>query len=300
MTFRPMTACEAKELTFPLYASPKIDGIRAFVRDGILFARSMKPIPNRYVQEYLGRPELEGLDGELTVGPAFDHNVMQATMSGVMSHDGEPDFTFHVFDIWNGPPHYCDRYKALISTFDSRYFEGLGLSRVNLLTQWTMQDQGELDTYEAHCLQLGYEGVMVRKPSGLYKHGRSTAKEGHLLKVKRFVDAEAVVIGFKERMHNVNEAKTNALGYTERSSHKAGKVPMGTLGALMVRNAEGEEFDVGTGFSDAQRAYYWAAQSLYLGKTLTYKSFKAAGVKDAPRFPVFKSWRDPIDIGDAK
>lgn len=301
MTFRPMLASEApKNLSFPLYASPKIDGVRAVVKDSLLLSRSLKPIPNGYVQDTLGIPELEGLDGELTVGPPHAKNVMQATTSGIMSRDGRPDFTFWVFDFWNGKPDqiFSNREALLHSYFKDGYF--LKHTRVSYLTQRIIHDPQELAQYEAHCLELGYEGVMLRKPEGLYKFGRSTAREGHLLKLKRFVDAEAVVIGFEERMHNANEATTNALGYTERSSHKANKIPMGTLGALVVRNVAGVEFSIGTGFSDAQRMYYWAARDLYLGKTVTYKSFEAVGVKDAPRFPVFKGWRDPIDMGEPK
>ena len=47
-------------------------------------------------------------------------------------------------------------------------------------------------------------------------------REGYLLKVKRFVDGEALVIGVTEPMHNANEAKTNELGRTARSHKKAG------------------------------------------------------------------------------
>jgi hypothetical protein len=73
---------------------------------------------------------------------------------------------------------------------------------------------------------------MLRDPNGPYKFGRSTRKEGYLLKLKRFCDSEAEVIGVVELMHNGNEAKTNALGRTERSTRKAGKTGMGVLGAL--------------------------------------------------------------------
>jgi len=62
----------------------------------------------------------------------------------------------------------------------------------------------ELDAFEAACLRDGFEGVMLRSPSGRYKFGRSTLKENLLLKLKRFEDAEAQIIGFEELSHNAN------------------------------------------------------------------------------------------------
>jgi DNA ligase 1 len=58
-----------KELIqFPYLVSPKIDGLRALVKDGVVYSKTMKPIPTRRVQELFGH--LHGADAELTVGPA--------------------------------------------------------------------------------------------------------------------------------------------------------------------------------------------------------------------------------------
>lgn len=38
------------------------------------------------------------------------------------------------------------------------------------------------------CLSIRYEGVILRDPNTMYKHGRSTAKEGGLIKEKRLND----------------------------------------------------------------------------------------------------------------
>jgi len=81
--------------------SPKIDGIRALVVNGQLVSRTLKPIRNAHTQALFGRPELEGLDGELVVGNPWDKNLMQQTSSGLMSISGQPNVTFHVFDKWN-------------------------------------------------------------------------------------------------------------------------------------------------------------------------------------------------------
>jgi DNA ligase-1 len=113
-------------------------------------------------------------------------------------------------------------------------------------------------------------------------------------KLKRFTDAEYEVVGFEERMHNGNEATVNALGHTERSSHKSGKVGRGDLGALVLRTPAGLEFNCGSGFNDEQRHEIWNNQGAYLGKLAKVKSF-LVGVKDLPRFPTFLGFRDEID-----
>lgn len=286
-SYRPLlaSAADLDKLPFPRLASPKLDGIRCIVIDGVALSRSLKPIPNAHIQACIGRPEYNGLDGELIVGDPTSPTCYRDSNSGVMSHDGEPDFTFHVFDRINSDDPFEVRLMSLFS---------LDLPYVSVVPHFVVSSMEELDEREAQWLELGYEGVMLRDPGGRYKHGRSTAKEGILLKVKRFTDAEYEVVGFEERMHNANEAKRNALGHIERSSHKENKVGRGDLGALVLKHPNGT-FTCGTGFTDADRAEIWANQGQYLGRLAKVKSFEI-GVKDLPRFPVWLGWRGEEDL----
>lgn len=297
---KPMLAVEPKKpLKFPLYASPKLDGVRALMREGVVLSRTLKPIPNRFVQGILGPMSLHGFDGELIVGSAVKPNCMQTTMSGVMSRDGSPDFTYYVFDRWDRVGKndtFRSRLDELLHTFEHDLLTSKH-NRVHLLTQYLVETEEDLHRYEQRVLDMGYEGVILRNPNGLYKYGRSTEREAYLLKLKRFVDSEAEVLDFEELLHNGNQATIDECGYTQRSSHKDGKVPMNTLGALVVRDVKtGIRFNIGTGYTAAQRKSIWQARETLRGKLVTYKHFEV-GVKEAPRFPVFKSFRDEIDIG---
>jgi len=287
-TFKPLLAYtieDTAKLNYPVLASVKLDGIRCVVIDGVAMSRNLKPIKNRYVQQCIGRPEYNGLDGELIVGDIFAKDCYRQTSSGVMAADGEPDFKFHVFDRFDMPG----------STFDSRYAEIPFLPFVELVAQFMMCSEKYLLDYETDVLNAGGEGVMVRTIDGAYKQGRSTARDGILGKLKRFADAEYKVVGYTERMHNGNVATKDALGRTERSTHQENLVGRGDLGALVCEMADGQQFNCGTGFDDATRAEIWAKRDSYLGKFAKIKSF-LIGVKDLPRFPVFISFRDEIDL----
>ena len=298
-TFKPMLAAscdDLRALRYPLLATPKIDGIRCLVINGVAMSRSLKPIPNRYIQSVIGKPEFNGLDGELLVGDSFQ----QAT-SGIMSEDGQPDFRYYVFDRWDLASGYRDRVRAMLVRAANLMATHFGESQfLTFLTPVELKNRAELDAYASQCLAEGHEGIMVRSPVGPYKYGRATFKEGYLTKIKPFEDAEATVIGWEERMHNANEATTNALGRTERSSHKENLVPMGTLGALVCSNNTlwpGQTFNIGTGFTDSQRDELWgqAQRGQLAGRIVKFK-YQAIGTADKPRIPVFLGFRDARDL----
>jgi DNA ligase-1 len=284
------TLTKPELIKYPVYCSPKIDGIRCVVFDGVAYSRSLKPIPNEFVQAWAKENAfcLHLLDGELVVGSPTDPNCMQNSTSGVMRIKGEPDFSFHVFDYVDQGPTYERRLADLLD-----HIPEIPGGRVRLVNQHMAHGLPDLDR-ESDFLEQGYEGMMIRDPRGTYKFGRSTEREGGLVKVKRFTDAEAVVVGYVEEMHNGNEAKRDALGNTERSTEKAGLVGKGTLGALVVRDAQGRVFNIGTGFTAVQRADLWLRQPDYLGSLVTFKYFDH-GIKESPRHPVFKSFRAKED-----
>jgi len=274
-----------------LQASPKLDGIRCMVQNGVALSRSLKPIRNKHVQSLLGRKEFTGLDGELIVGAPTDGDVYRNTCSKVMSEDKEFNFTFWVFDTFLYPDMpYADRMDIVHQLCPQQ------TGFTNILSYEIVTNMGQLQDYETDCLSIGYEGVILRDPSALYKHGRSTAKEGSLIKVKRFSDSEARILDMEEQMKNNNEKKVNELGRGQRSSHKANKSPKGTLGALVVKDVySGVQFNIGTGFSDSVRDQLWKYRDGLIGQTVKYKYFDI-GVKDAPRHPVYLGIRIPEDM----
>jgi DNA ligase-1 len=296
--FKPMLAGKAEldKLQFPVLASAKLDGVRAIVIDGKVYSRSLKLIPSAWVQRTFGVLP-DGTDGELIAGEPTDKAVYRKTTSEVMSEDGGP-VSFYAFDNYKFPGGFMERYKALAAKLAR-----VG-SDVVVVAQYTVNNLQELLTAEEKALEAGYEGLIVRSLTGKYKFGRSSTKEGIMLKVKRYVDAEAKVIGVVAWQHNANEATTNALGRTERSSHKANMIDKPILGKLVVVGLTGDfarvEFEIGTGFDGAddpegERGLLWKQRDSLIGKIVKYKYFPV-GTKDKPRHPVFLGFRSPLDM----
>jgi len=292
MIKKPMLAATIDDITnlrYPVYVSPKLDGIRAIIQNGVVLSRSLKPIPNQWVQKLFGRDHLNGLDGELILGDPCSPTCFRDTTSFVMSADKVADeIYFHVFDCY-GP-------DAFNTRLDLRNFKVGSHPSIIKVPHAHVGTSQLLTHYEEQYLEQGFEGLMVRDPHGLYKFGRSTLKEGGLLKLKRFCDGEAVITGLIEQMHNANEAKVNALGHTERSSHKENMIGKNTLGALSVRDIiTGVEFEIGSGFDDALRRKLWIEGDSPVGRIVKYR-YSPTGSKDKPRFPTFLGFRNPMDM----
>ena len=290
---KPLLSCEVPldKIRLPVFIGTKVDGVRAVVIDSVVYSRSLKPIRNKYVQELFGKPEYSGFDGELVVGDIYAKDVFQKTTSGVMSAEGNPDVKFYVFDICTTPE----------ETFTARQFilyhklKNLPSdSNVIMLQQHYVETLYDLQQYLEDERIKGGEGLICRNPDGKYKYGRSTPKEQLSVKLKFFENDEFEVIGFEELMHNENEATTNELGYTERSSCKENLVPMNTLGSLVLKYGD-TEFRCGTGFNDTQRKEIWENKESYLGKLASIR-YMSVGQAVLPRVPSFQGFRDEDDL----
>ena len=301
------------KLRYPVMVSPKIDGIRCLLIDGKPLSRTLKPIPNLHVQKTLascvagaGFGNLN-LDGELiVVDPETGKDAdFSAISSAIMSKEGRPHFVYRVFDLLSMGQNlpFAARYNKIAQLWD-------GTNSVEIVTHVGIGDDYEFGYYADWFVEQGYEGMMIRDPHGLYKHGRSTLNEQILLKYKLFDDAEFEIVGMVELKRNENEAYTNEVGATKRSTAAAGRVAAGTMGALVLRGTQGRpDFEVGTGFTTQQRDEMWAlyredlhnpaivpvlSPGKILGKYAKIK-YQGYGSQNRPRFPSFQGLRHEDD-----
>lgn len=294
---------DESKLRFPLFAQPKIDGVRGWNPDGNMVGRSLKSFKNKHATQFFSRSEFAGLDGELAAADERDPMLCTKTSSALTTIEGTPFLLWHCFDYVTehtiAMP-YSERYKRLQDVVNNlgghlRYVPSRYCYNLEELLMWD-------DTF----LYDGYEGTIIRDPNGMHKQGRSTVREGGLLRIKRFTEEEATVVGITEGNRNDNVALINELGKTYRTSHQENKVPNGQVGNLqctILKDSDlfkaGDLITVSPGnMTEAECKYYFENPRAIIGQVIKFKHF-AKGVKDKPRFPTFQCIRAAEDIGSS-
>ena len=285
----PLEEMDESVIPFPVYGTPKFDGIRCCIQNGKALTYNLKPIPNRHVRGLIENYCTNGLDGELIVTHTVQ-DYFNNTQSGIMSRDGKPDFKFCVFDYM--PQKKKEEAYSYLTRTCHMYMKYADF--IEYVEPVKINNMRELVLFEQDCLRKRYEGVILRTGDSPYKYGRSTLKQFWMVKYKRFQDGEARVVGFTQLLSNKNEKITDQhTGLSKRSSKKAGKVPMNMLGSLVVKDVKtGIQFEV-SGFTLKQRRQIWRqrnSEKTLLDAIITYR-YQAHGVKEKPRFPVYKGRR---------
>jgi DNA ligase-1 len=313
---KPMLASDAdlKKISFPCLVQPKIDGVRALYLNDQLTGRSLKPHKNKHLAKTFNHIQFKGFDGEMTAMSDPAHpDLCRTTSSALGTYEGEPYLKWWLFDYINSHTKilpYKVRLELLREQLDE-YFEIWPDLRnfIQIVDTFYCATMDDLLSFEEDFLDLGYEGLIIRDPEGRYKEGRSTIREGGLLRLKRFIDAEAVVEELTEGETNLNEKQTNELGKSFRTSHQSNKVTNGMIGNLLCRVHKdifdiqgnllfkaGYKIVVSPGSMDHQkRTNYWENQNLIIGKVIKFKFFPK-GIKDQPRFPTYLSIREDSDL----
>lgn len=234
--------------------SEKYDGTRASWDGRELRFRSGLPV--HAPAWFTARLPAQPLDGELWLGRGrFE------ALSGVVRKanpvDAEwRDVRYMVFDLPGAGGPFTERAARIVSLAAALRWPALVA-----VEQTQLPDRSTLARRLSEVVQGGGEGLVLHRAAAPWRPGRSD----DLLKLKPLSDAEAVVLG-----------------------HEPGRGRLeGRMGALRVRNEEGLEFLIGTGFSDALREHPPNAGSVI---TYTYRGRTAQGV---PRFASYLRLREP-------
>lgn len=288
--FRPMKPPQGTlnidDVRYPCWASIKYDGFRTAIKDGKTVLNSLRELDNLYTRHMLTScPELEGHDGELVILPLNDNKCFNRCQSAFRARDGQPDFRFVVFD------------RVVPENFELRWVTW----RRPTYPDWVIVDnptlianRDELDAFVEQVLADGHEGVILRAYGSGYKFGRSTFKDQWLLRIKPMETAEGVIVDFECEYANLNEATTNALGRSKRSSAKAGLVAKDTLGKLLVRTKRWGDVWI-SGFSDDFADEVWRNKEKYRGELATF-AYQEIGSLEQPRLAKFKGLRSRSDM----
>lgn len=242
------------------YMYEKIDGIRAYIKDGKLTSRygNVFSAPDEfYTQISSVFPDINGLDGELVSKQGFQHttSVVRDKTSKV-SMDYWKDICFVVFDYMSCPKTTFQKRIDILDRLKNRQNDNCRLlKKIGIV----YTEDCVLDTTKK-LVEAGKEGLILRNPEGLYIPGRSW----DLLKVKLFDDTEAEIIDY----------------YPGEGKYS------GMVGGLVCKLSDGTEFECGSGLKDSERE-----DPPEIGKKITVKYM---GLTDAgkPRHPIFISVRD--------
>ena len=174
---------------------------------------------------------------------------------------------YHIYD-------YCEfdskeddfntRYEKLHKIFGSAIYNHLSFvnaSPVNSMPELLLYDQENVDK--------GYEGSILRKPSGKYQFNQ---RSNDLLKVKRFVDSEYKVVGY---------------------THGKGKNLNSVI--WVCDNGAGKTFSVEMNDNYVVREEYLKNAESYIGKMLTVKYFELSDDR-VPIFPKGLQFRLEEDL----
>lgn len=311
---KPLLAKDVQEdkLKFPLIISPKIDGSFGFIQSDHLMARSLKPHENIFSTYKWSCPQFEGLRGELTLGgnPTAE-NLCRDTSSALRTIYGEPEIHLWCFDYITHETKNLP-YSARLAVLEAKINElnTHGYEHIHLIPTYVIDNLQEYREYRDRFLQKGYEGCIVRDPKATHKEGRSSSVRADLWRWKPWSSAEIRVTHLVDEMKNNNEAKVNALGHTERSTHKENLTSKGMLGAIVGKLVTplldcygkmiaeiGTDVTIATGsLKEKECKFYWDNPSELMDKVVEFEYF-SYGLKEKPRFAQFKRIRSEVDMG---
>lgn len=232
------------------WISEKYDGVRA-IWDG----RELRFRSGRHVAApawFLAGLPKDALDGELWLGRGRFDELSAIVRKKLPVDDEWRAVRYMAFELPGASGPFTDRSEKLKSIV-----EGSGMPWLQAVAQYRVADRRELMARLDEVVNGGGEGLVLHRAAAPYAAGRT----GDLLKLKRWLDAEATVVG-----------------YAPGRGRAAGMA-----GALRLRTPEGREFRVGSGLDDALRRNPPA-----IGAVVAYR-YQELTKDGLPRFPRF--WR---------
>jgi DNA ligase-1 len=268
-TYDPVTNAGKKAgIKFPCYVQPKLDGLRCIMycdKGGRVSVQSRTGgqfTTLDHIVSELG-PYLAANPGLVLDGELYTDEIPFETLVGhIKRKKVDPamlpeirKIRYHVYDI-------IDDNKK---TFVERLAVLASVPLVQQVDTVLVQTPEEVKTKFAEYVAAGYEGIMLRNTTGMYKqNGRST----DLQKYKEFQEAEYTITGF-----------------TQGEGRDAGAV-------IWTCSTDGnKQFSVRPRGTIEDRRALFIDGAQHIGKQLTVV-FQELSEQNVPRFPVGKGIRD--------
>jgi len=229
--------------------SEKLDGIRGYWDGKTLRSKHNNLIhaPKWFTKNF---PPF-ALDGELWTKRGDFENIQSIVLDQIPS-DKWQYITYNVFEVPNAKGDFLTRLSKVDAYHDNH---------LKVIKQISCKDKEHLMRYLKEIEAKGGEGIIIKNPRLDYFIGRSS----EILKVKSFRDMEGTVIDIK-----LGKGK-----YHDK------------MGSLKIKLDNGIVFNLGGGFSDAQRK-----SPPLIGDIVTFKYYGFTKNKK-PKFASFMRVRKP-------
>jgi len=306
--FKPMLACNINiaDVKLPMMGSLKMEGVRAeFTPDG-LYTRPLKRFNNSWVEIHFApiaeycRANSVYMEGEIYI-----HGKDFSTISSICRRSAHPDtgsLQVHIFDMYT--PHlpfepFSERFNKLV-----KIVEEIDDNSIFFAPQFDMQSHEHIAESYQSALDDGFEGFVLKSPTGRYKKGRGTKNEQIFARLKPEETFDGIVVDIIERKENLCESEINELGRLSKRQDKSKKASTGLAAVAVVQSNEFSKpvrVSLTRGIKDysetsasASRAEIWQNKDDYIGKNIRFVGFRIAGM-ELPRSPRFDAWRTDLD-----
>lgn len=228
--------------------SEKLDGVRGYWNGTQLLSKTGNIIhaPSWFTQDF---PNVV-LEGELWITRSKFDLVSGIVRTKIPADEQWQSVKFMIFDAPQSKLIFSERItylQTLLAEYDIPW--------LRLIEHQSFSKFTQLKIYYEDVINNKGEGLMLNKADSYYHNGRTNS----IIKLKPYLDAEAIVI-----------------------KHLAGKGKYkSVMGSLLVKDKQGREFKIGTGFSDRERQHPPKIGSII---TYSYIGFTKTGL---PRFPSF-------------
>lgn len=266
---------------YPLYASAKFDGFRALCRPNGIVSRNHNIFSgaiHRHLLKLYNYCNYERvvIDGELYApGVPFDKlaKCLKSKSGPIV-----PGLKLFVFDLltvdeWNNEtePKFEHRY--------ARYWnrlKRLQFPNVVAVPQFLCNSDTDVKECFNHSINNGFEGLMLRNPVSLYKHGRATMRQNIIYKLKQWVNVDSKIVGF-------NQMKQKG-------------VLINKVGSFVLSSSDGIEYNAKAA-ANVAIPNSWDSRKQLLGAWVECR-FMKHGVKNKPRFAHITRLRPDLSDSD--
>lgn len=253
-----------KDISFPCYVQPKLDGVRAIFNNGKFQSRTGKFFPNLdHIKNELNNSDLNLiLDGELYSNTLGFQDIVGIVKKEKINENDRIKLNQIIFIVYDAilDIDYSQRLSKLKIFFKNKNFKYNYLHNTEICN--TIE---ELSQFHDKYVEKGYEGLILRNFTGKYEIKN---RSKNLQKYKKFQDDEFEIINF-----------TDGTGIEKN------------LVIWICQTKEGKQFNIRPQGTHEDRKKLFKNGKKYIGKYLTVKYFEYTD-DGIPRFPVGIAIRD--------